>query len=169
MLFNYFNKNTTCLILAKQKNLSAQEALQKLQRYCAYQERSHQEVRSKLIELGVFGQTLEAVMAELIEGNFLNEERFARAFARGKFRMKQWGRRRIVQELKQRHISEYCIKKALEEIDEREYLETLKSIIYKKQASLPPGEPLAVQRMKLMRYALQRGYETALLEQILDR
>lgn len=153
--------------MAKQKYLSPQEALLKLQSYCAYQERSHQEVRSKLLELGIYGETLEAVMAELIESNFLNEERFARAFARGKFRMKQWGRRRIVQELKQRRISEYCIKKALEEIDEREYIETLKSILYKKKAALPAGESAAIHRLKLMRYALQRGYEPDLLEQLL--
>jgi regulatory protein len=153
--------------LAKQKHLTPQEALSKLQRYCAYQERSHNEVRSKLIELGVYGDELENVMVALIEGNFLNEERFACTFARGKFNMKQWGRRRIIQELKRHRISEYCIKKAMEEIDEASYLITLRELLRKKLESLPKGEPPLAQRAKLMRYAFQKGYEGEAIEAIL--
>lgn len=154
--------------LATQKYLTPQQALLKLQRYCAYQERSHYEVRSKLIELGVYGETLEGVMAELIEGNFLNEERFARSFARGKFRMKQWGRRRIVQELKRHRISEYCIRKAMEEIDEADYLAALRNLLRKKLESMPQGEPPLAQRAKLIRHAYARGFEQEVIEVILS-
>ena len=90
------------------KYISPEDALAKLQRYCAYQDRCHQEVRTKLIDLGVFGDTLEEIITDLIKDNFLNEERFARSYARGKFRMRKWGRIKIRQELKLRKISDYC-------------------------------------------------------------
>ena len=107
------------------KYTSPEDALKKLQRYCAYQDRCHKEVRSKLLDLGVYGDELEAIIAELVTENFLNEERFARSYARGKFRMRQWGKKRIVRELKVRDISEYCIRKALLEIEEDVYYENL--------------------------------------------
>ena len=107
-------------------------ALSKLQKYCAYQERCHQEVRSKLIELKIYGDDLEEIIAELISDNFLNEERFAIAYAGGKFRMKKWGKVRIRIELKKRKISDYCIKKAMQEIDEEGYMEGLYKVIEKK-------------------------------------
>ena len=95
--------------------VSKEEALAKMQRYCAYQERCHEEVRSKLLNMGVYSDWREEIIVQLIEENFLNEERFARSFARGKFRIKQWGRNRIRQELKKRKISDYCVRKAMEE------------------------------------------------------
>ena len=76
----------------KKKYVSLDKALQKLQRYCAYQDRCHQEVRAKLLSLGVYGDEMEEIIVSLIEDKFLDEERFARSFARGKFRLKQWGR-----------------------------------------------------------------------------
>ena len=111
-------------------------ALQKMQRYCAFQERCHSEVRQKLLELSVYGDTLEEIIAELIADNYLNEERFARSYARGKFRTKAWGRNRIKQELKMRRVSEYCIRKGLEEIEEDDYLATLEKVIHKKLEEL---------------------------------
>ena len=123
------------------KWVSREEALAKMQRYCAYQDRCHKEVRNKLLEMKVYGDWLEEIIVELIEDNFLNEERFACSFARGKFRIKQWGRSRIRQELKQRNISAYCIRKAMEEIDEQEYLNTLKTVMQKKSASLKEENP----------------------------
>jgi regulatory protein len=141
------------------KYLSQDQALAKIQRYCVFQDRCHAEVRSKLIEWGVYGDTLEEILSTLISDNFLNEERFARSFARGKFRIKQWGRIRIVSELKSRRISEYCIRKALTEINEAEYQDTLLLLLQKKSAelqTLPPAE----QKQKLLRFAQQRGFET---------
>ncbi len=107
------------------KQLTPHAALLSLQRFCAYQDRCHEEVRSRLKELGVWGDDLEEIVAELIAENFLDEERFAKSYVRGKFRIKNWGRIRIVQELKKRKISEYCIKEGLKEIDETEYLATI--------------------------------------------
>ncbi len=150
------------------KYISQDEALRRMQRYCAYQERSHKEVRSKLLNLGIYGDSLEEIMAQLITDNFLNEERFARAYARGKFHMKQWGRRRILQELKFRDISDYCIRKAMEEIPEKDYLETLEEIIRKKNNKLAKTEDF-VRRNKIAQYAISRGYEPDLVWELVDR
>jgi regulatory protein len=149
------------------KYTSKADALVKLQRYCAYQDRCHQEVRSKLIELGCYGQDLEEVMASLIEEKFLDEERFARSFARGKFRMKQWGRTRIRQELKLRNISDYCIRKAMTEISEQDYLKTLEEILEKRATQI--GEANDFERKgKLAQYAMSRGFEGDLIWKALD-
>ncbi|RME00261.1 MAG: RecX family transcriptional regulator [Bacteroidetes bacterium] len=143
------------------KYYSKAEALAALQRYCAYQDRCHKEVRSKLLSLGIYGMDLEDIMVQLIEEKFLDEERFARSFARGKFRMKHWGRRRIVQELKKRDISEYCIRKALTEIDEEEYSEALRQVLHKR-FSLASGNKYE-RRKKATEAALRRGYEPELV------
>ncbi len=148
------------------KYLSKADALVKLQRYCAYQERCHREVRSKLLELGIYGDDLEDIIASLINENFLNEERYARSFARGKFRMKQWGRSRIRSELKMREISDYCIRKALEEIEESEYLDTLRSILKKRAGQINATEGFS-QKHKLAQYALSRGFEAELVWEVL--
>ena len=149
------------------KWLTPEEALSKMQRYCAYQDRCHQEVRSKLLELEVYGERLEQVMALLIEEGFLNEERFARSFARGKFRIKQWGRIRIRKELKGRQVSEYCIRKAMEEIEETDYLDTLRSMLQKK-LEFESGSDVFKQKQKAARYALGRGFESTLVWAILE-
>jgi regulatory protein len=151
----------------EKKYLSKDQALAKLQQFCAYQDRCHQEVRGKLLDLGVYGSDLEEIMVALIQDKFLDEERFARSFARGKFRMKGWGRNRISRELRMRHISDYCIRKALSEIDDVEYIDTLHSLLEKKMASLGRGlSPLAL-RSKLVRYAMQQGFETELVWEVL--
>jgi len=137
-------------------------ALAKLQRYCAYQERCHQEVRSKLISIKVYGDDLEEIISELISDNFLNEERFACAFARGRFRMKKWGRNKIKQHLKLKRISSYCLKKAMEEIDEEEYLSTLDDILRKKMEKHDDLNPLFA-KDKAIQYAISRGYETSIV------
>jgi regulatory protein len=108
------------------------EIILKLQNYCAYQERCHQEVKNKLYELGCNTDTVNDVMVKLIETGFLNEERFAKAFAGGKFRTKKWGRLKIIRELKSRKISDYCIKSGLREIDEDIYIQTMQDLILKK-------------------------------------
>lgn len=151
----------------KKKYLTKAQALQKLQRYCAYQDRCHSEVRSKLLDLGVYGDTLEEIMAELITERFLDEERFARSYARGKFRLKKWGRVRIKQELKLRRISAYCIKKGLTEIEETDYRETLFEILQKKQAEYLRKHEAYSARQKAALYAINRGYESTLVWELI--
>src|SRR6476661_8147393 len=107
------------------KTLSKEQALQKAKHYCGYQERSHFEAKEKLYSFGLHKQDVELVLSQLIEENYLNEERFAVRFASGKFSLKHWGRIKIKYELKQKQVSEYCIKAALEEIDEEEYKNSL--------------------------------------------
>jgi len=108
--------------------LTLKEAQLKLEYYCSYQERCHQEVMQKAGELGMKSHEIAAIVVHLIQHNFLNEERFARSFARGKFRIKSWGKIRIVNELKQRQISAPNIKSALAEISEEEYLDTFNKL-----------------------------------------
>lgn len=150
------------------KYTSKEEALARLQRYCAYQERCHQEVRARLLELGIYGSDLEELIAQLIEDNFLNEERFARAFARGKFRMKCWGRQRIARELGLRDISDYCIRKAMEEIGEAEYAEALESFLSNK-LHLLGGESEFTRNGKLAQYAIRRGFEPELVWETIQK
>ncbi|MFY0253284.1 regulatory protein RecX [Chitinophaga sp. 30R24] len=143
-------------------------AMLKLRQFCAYQERSHQETKYKCFELGLRGNEVEEALAELIAENFLNEERFAKAFAGGKFRIKQWGRKKILMELKQRQVSAYCIKKGLAEIDEDDYAAVLYKLTEKKYALLQ-REPAIKRKYKTMQYLLQRGYEPDLINDALEQ
>lgn len=142
--------------------------LQAIQHYCAYQERCHSEVRSKLLELGFRGSDLEEAMAALIADNFLNEERYAQLYCGGKFRVNKWGKRKIVQELKKKKVSEYCIKKGLKEINDQDYLETLQQLTAKKTIEINSKEKnVWIRKQKLQRYLIQKGYETDLINDIL--
>lgn len=136
------------------------EARAAIWHYCNYQERCHKEVRNKLYELGCKTAEVDLLMTELIEVDLLNEERYARAIARGKFRLKQWGRNKIVQQLKANSISAYCIKKALTEIDEDEYAATLQKLAERKWEDLRVEKRLPVRKEKLFRYLLQKGFES---------
>ena len=151
----------------KKKYADYDAALSGMQRFCAYQERSHAEVRSKLLDMGVYGDTLEQVMGTLIEENFLNEERFACAFVRGKCHIKKWGRLRIENELKIRKISNYCIQKALKEIDHDLYIANLKQLIQKKNQTIVGEEDAFKKNHKLYQVALQKGYEPELIGMVL--
>lgn len=132
--------------------------LGRLARFCAYQDRSHLEVRRKLLDLGARGQEVEDVIAELITQGFLNEERFARSFAGGKFRMKKWGRNKIVHELEMHGVTQRCIDRGLKEIDEREYAKTLRSLLIRKWKETK--EPNLFRRKNLVaRYLIGKGYE----------
>ena len=112
------------------------QALPKAKHYCAYQERCHSEVKEKLYSFGLNKKEVEQILSQLIEENYLNEERFAMQFAGGRFRIKQWGRVKIKYELKQKQVSEYCIKKALAAIDERDYQKTLQKLFDAKLKTL---------------------------------
>ncbi len=133
--------------------------LEKIKHYCAYQERCHSEVRTKLLELKVYGDELEGMMAILIEENFLNEERFARAFARGKFYFKKWGRIKIRHQLKARNISTTLIQIAMKEIDENDYEHTFNALAEKKLETLKAEKNKFVKMNKLKNYLLQKGFE----------
>lgn len=136
--------------------------------YCQYQPRCHKEVRNKLYELGCTTPEVEEQIIELIQSGLLNEENYARAIARGKFRMKQWGRRKIVEQLKMQQVSDYCIKKALTEIDEEEYLQTLKSLAEKKLKELKSEKNIFIRKQKMYRYLVQKGYESSLANEAIN-
>jgi len=152
----------------EKQSLTPDQAFQKIKQYCAYQERCHSEVKEKLYNLGVWKKEHDEIIATLIEENYLNEERFAIAFAGGKFRVKQWGRVKIKYELKQKGVSEYCIKKALKQIGEEDYLKVLKELAEKKQASLK-GEQYLIRKKKTMDYLMGRGFEAELVRSVLGK
>ena len=141
-------------------------AFLKAQQYCAYQERSQQEVRNKLYDWGLHKEDVENVIIDLITEGFLNEERFAIAFAGGKFRIKKWGKVKIRLELKKHKISTYCINKALTSIDSDEYIKSLKEIIEKKAKSITEKN-MFKKNYKIATYAISKGFENELVKEIL--
>lgn len=150
------------------KHLTKEQALQKLKHYCAYQERCHSEVKEKLYSLGVWKKVHDEIIAMLIEENYLNEERFAIAFAGGKWRVKQWGRVKIKYDLKQKQVSDYCINKALKQIDEVDYLAVLDRLAKEKYASLK-NEQYLVRKKKTMDYLIGRGFEASLVNERINK
>ena len=144
------------------------EATKKLESYCAYQERCHKEVNQKLRDMGMIPQAIDQIISQLIQENYLNEERFAQSFARGKFNIKKWGKNRIVNELKFRGISIYNIKTALKEIDDSQYTETLDALAKKKLAQIKENN-LQKKKKKLADYLLYRGWESHLVYEITKR
>lgn len=149
------------------KQITKEQALQKLKHYCAYQERCHSEVKEKLYNLGAWKKDHDEIIATLIEENYLNEERFAIAFAGGKFRVKQWGRVKIKYELKQKQVSEYCIKKSLKQIDEEEYIKVLNKLAKDKYTSLK-SEQYLIRKKKTMDYLIAKGFEMDLIRRVVD-
>ncbi len=150
----------------QKKKLTPAQAIIKAQMACAYQERCQQEMRDKLYEWGLHSNDVENIIADLISTNFLNEERFAKAFAGGKFRIKKWGKVKIKIELKKRKLSDYCIRKGLEEIDDKAYIDTLKEVISKKLKENPKGKE-HIRNYKAAQYALSRGFESDLVWDLL--
>jgi regulatory protein len=144
------------------KKLTPQQAKEKIQHYCAYQERSHSEVRHKLYSYGLYKSDVDEILSTLIVDGFLNEERFAKAYAGGKFRMKKWGRLKIVNGLEAKGVSKTCIRLGLKEIDETDYTEALHRILLDK-SFLIEEENLFVKRDKLSKFAIQKGYEPELV------
>ena len=150
------------------KYLTEEQALQKLKHFCAYQERCHSEVKEKLYNLGVWEKDHDEIIATLIVENYLNEERFAIAFAGGKFRIKHWGRVKIKYELKQKRVSDYSIKKALKQIDEEDYMKVINKLAKEKYASLK-SEQYLIRKKKTMDYLLQKGFESELIKRAAER
>lgn len=148
-------------------DLTPEQALQKLRHYCAYQERCHYEVRNKLFELGVWAKYHDSITASLVEDNYLNEQRFAIQFAGGYFRTKQWGRVKIKQALKQKQVSDYCIRKGMKEIDETDYRATLKKLAEQKMRTLKSEKNIFIKKRKLQDALLRKGYETQFVARII--
>ena len=148
------------------KLYDVKEAYLRASSFCAYQERTPDEVRERLREWNIRGEDAEVVVSRLVEEDFLSEGRFARAFAGGKFRIKHWGRLKIRHELRARGLSESCIRQGLLEIDEAAYRQTLQQLLEKKNDSLQ-DEPVA-RKQKLLRYALSKGYENDLTWSVLE-
>jgi len=144
------------------KSYTLEQALSRLQRYCAYQDRCHIEVERKLTEMRMIPQAKEQIIMSLIEDDYLNEERFALAFVKGKFRIKKWGRIRLKAELKKRKISKYLIKSALEQISEKDYLFTFEELANRKANSIK-ADSILLKKKKLADYLIYRGWESSLV------
>jgi regulatory protein len=152
----------------QKKYLTKEQALQKLRQYCGYQERSHYEAEQKLWDLGIRRADHGEIISTLIEEDYLNEERFAKQFAGGKFRMNQWGRKKIYYALKEKKVSDYNIKKAMGELDEDAYRKTLEGLAEKKYELLEMETDL-VRRRKTMDYLLQKGFESELISSVIKQ
>ena len=147
----------------KSESLTPEKARLKIFRYCSYQERSHQEVRQKLYHFGLRENEVDSIVTDLMTAGFLNEERFARAFAGGKFRMKKWGRLKIQNELEFRGLTRNCIKSGMQEIDERDYRKSLEQLLTKKAGALVKLEDSFMKRDRLANYAINKGFEPELV------
>ena len=152
----------------KQQNFTPQQALPKLKQYCSYQERCHAEVKEKLFTYGVYKNDADEIISKLIEENYLNEERFALMFAGGKFRIKHWGKVKIKNELKQKGISDYCLKKALAAIDKDAYQKTLYKLAELKLKTLKSEKNIFIKKRKLQDHLLMKGYEADLVRTIVN-
>lgn len=145
-----------------QQSYTVEEATRKMEQYCAYQERCHKEVVERLKKMNMIPLAIDSIVNHLIEHNFLNESRFAKAYARGKFNVKKWGRNRITRELKLREISRFNIRDAMNEIPEEEYLNTLHDIAGKRLSQIGENNHLK-KKQKLVNYLLYRGWEPHLV------
>jgi len=144
------------------KSYTVDEATKLLENYCAYQERCHKEVEQKLYDLNMIPEAKEKIIIHLLQHNFLNEERFAKAFVRGKFSIKNWGKQRILNELKFRNISIYNINTAIKEIDDEDYLKTLQKIAKKKLPLIKESNTFK-KSSKLVNYLISKGFEPNLV------
>ena len=144
-----------------------EQSLPKIRQYCAYQERCHKEVREKLYSFGLNKEEVDEIISTLINESYLNEERFAIQFAGGKFRMKQWGKIKIKQALKFKQVSDYCIKKALKEIDDISYERVFQKLAEQKLKNLKSERNIFVKKRKLQDFLLQRGFENELIKDVL--
>ena len=151
----------TCVMISN-KTYTVEEARQKLQNYCSYQDRSHQEVQQKLSGMRMIPEAIDQIIVHLLEHNFLNEERFAKTYVSGKFRIKKWGRRRLTLELKKKGICKFNINQALNEINAVEYIETFNALAEKRINYIKEINKLK-KKKKLADYLLYRGWESHLV------
>jgi len=152
----------------KSGNFTVNEIEFKLKQYCSYQDRCHNEVEKKLKTFDVISQVKEQIISNLISENYLNETRFCKSFVRGKFKIKNWGKRKIILELKSRKVSNYNLKEGLKEINEIDYLDKLETLFNKKLASLDHLS-LINKKKKILSFLLYRGWETNLIYEKLNQ
>jgi regulatory protein len=148
--------------MKSEKSYTVDEATKLLENYCAYQDRCHKEVEQKLHDINMIPQAKEKILLHLLQHDFLNEERYSKAFTRGKFKIKKWGKIKITNELKFRNISAYNIKNALLEINDDAYLKTLQQLA-KKKLPLIKASNSFIKRNKLSTYLISKGYESNLV------
>jgi len=148
--------------MKKTRTYTVDEATKVLENYCAYQDRCHKEVEQKLYELNMIPEVKEHIILHLLQHNFLNEERYAKSFTRGKFSIKKWGRVKIINQLKFKGISDYNIKSGLAEIDSNEYLTTLQTIAEKKLPLIKEANPYK-KSSKLASFLISKGFESELV------
>jgi regulatory protein len=148
------------------KKLTPAEALSKALKYCTYQERSHLEVKRKLYSYGLYSSDVEEILSKLITEGFLNEERFAKAFAGGKFRIKKWGKNKIRRELESQGLTKRCIETGLKELSTDAYAETLSQLILKKNSQSTEQNSFK-KRDAIARYVIAKGYEPELVWQLI--
>lgn len=151
----------------QKKYFSIEEIKRKLERYCVYQDRCHKEIENKLKEFTLIEEARNQIILHLLEHNFVNEERFSKSFARGKFVIKKWGKQRITRELKLREISAYNIKTALKEIDENDYLKTIVEITEKRNRLINETN-IYKRKKKLSDFLIRKGYEYDLIFSTID-
>ena len=142
---------------------SLEEARLKIERYCAYQDRCHYEVKEKLFSYGLMADTIDIIMLELLQLDFLNEERFARSYVSGKFKIKRWGKIKIEKKLKEKRVSDRCIQFGMEEIEEAEYSKTLGELMKKKWLAEAKIKKEFDRKGKVVQYLYSRGFESDLI------
>ena len=152
----------------KKQHLTPLQAKEKIKHYCAWSERSHSDVRNKLFNYGLRAHELEPIISYLIEENYLNEERYAVQFAGGHFRLKKWGKVKIVQALRMKGVSDYCIKKGLREIEEEAYEALLNKLAVQKWQETKGQKPV-LRWNKTRQFLLQRGFEPQLILPVLRK
>lgn len=151
----------------KKKSYTVDEIKRKMENYCVYQDRCHKEVEQKMREFHLIPEARELILLSLMQHNFLNEERFSKSFARGKFRIKNWGKQRIIRELKFKDISAYNIKTALKEIDEEEYIKTIYRITEKRNEVLTESN-IYKRKNKLIGFLMRKGFENELIYKVVN-
>jgi len=154
--------------MKSEKTYTVEQAKRALESYCVYQDRCHKEVEAKLYKIGMIPEACEVIILHLMEHNFLDEERFSKSFARGKFRIKKYGKVRITQELKFKNISSYNIKTALKEIDSSEYIETLNKLVVQKWDNTKEVN-FYKKKKKVAGFVIRKGYETNLIFEVLSQ
>lgn len=168
MHFSFLQDCRIYFYMMNKTQLTKEQARQKINQYCIYQERCHLEVKEKLHSFGLHEKDIEQIVSQLAEENYLNEERFAIQYADGKFRLKQWGKVKIKYALRQKRVNEYFIKKALMEINEEDYINTLNKLSNHKLKTLKSEKNIFIKKRKLQDYLLQKGYEGELVSTVLN-
>lgn len=148
--------------MIQKKSFTVEQIKHKIENYCVYQDRCHKEVEQKMAEYNLIPEAKELILLSLMKDNFLNEERFSKSFARGKFRIKNWGKQRIVRELKFRDISAYNIKTALKEIEEEEYIKTIYRITENRN-NVTSETNTYKRKKKLIDFLMRKGFENELI------